>query len=307
MRISQSILAQIPLALARTGAVIRHNRVPLLRIVYAGLFSWAAVRRFSLPLDPVLDTDVIAYLGPALSYLNGGSFTHVNGLNFLYPGALLLILKTVHDLRAIVIVQHLLGLAAGVIFLRAWNRLHDLCPLRLGRSVHEAIGLVGAAILLLSNRPIFLELRLRSDAVCIFFQLLTLWLTLEFFHSQLVLCEARKALAYGCAAVASAWLLASLKPSFFLFALLTVAIVIWMSLSAIRLAQEVGFWGERRGDYSGDHVARAVPSADRWREQEISACDVIRGACQADSNPNAERSAERRDGELFAGLVAEGM
>ena len=149
------------------------NRVRLLWIIYTGLFSWAAVRRFSLPLDPVLDTDVIGYLGPALSYFNGGSFTHVNGFGFLYPGALLLILKTVHDLRAIVIVQHLLGLAAGVIFLRAWNRLHDLCPFRGGRGVHETLGVVGAAILLLSNRPIFLELRLRSDAVCIFFQLLT--------------------------------------------------------------------------------------------------------------------------------------
>ena len=35
---------------------------------------------------------------------------------------------------------------------------------------------------------------------------------------------------YGCAAVASAWLLASLKPSFLLFALLTIAIVGWLAL-----------------------------------------------------------------------------
>ncbi len=227
---AESIIGPIFLALARAGAVLRRHPVSVWRLIYfgcaGGIFVWAAISRFSLPLDPIVDLDVSGYLGPALSKLNGGPFTHVGGLNFLYPGAQFITLGVARDFRAIVVVQHLLGLGAGVFFLLAWNRLHDLCPTRrIGPTLHRAIGLLGAAILLLSARPIFLELRLRSDAVCPFFQLLTLWLTLKFFHRHFVLREGAMVVAYGCAAVASAWLLASLKPSFLLFALLTTGIV----------------------------------------------------------------------------------
>lgn len=214
----------------RVGPILQRNRATVWRLVYCGIagwiFVWATVSRFALPLDPLADPDVAGYLGPALSKLNGGSFTHVGGLNFLYPGALFFVLGAARDFRAIVVVQHLLGLSAGGFFLLAWNRLHYLSPTRrMGHTPHQAIGLLGAAILLLSDQPVLLELGLRSDAVCLFFQLLTLWLTLEFFHRRLILREGRRAATYGCAAITSAWLLASLKPSFLLFALLTIGIV----------------------------------------------------------------------------------
>ncbi|MBA3833037.1 MAG: hypothetical protein H0X34_14305 [Chthoniobacterales bacterium] len=227
---SDSTPGRISSSLMRAGAVLHRNRVTVGRLIYCGIagwiFVWATITRFALPLDPLADPDVAGYLGPALSKLNGGPFTHVGGLNFLYPGALFLILGAVRDFRAIVVVQHLLGLSAGGFFLMAWNRLHSLSPTRrIGRIPHQAIGLLGAAILLLSNQPVLLELGLRSDAVCLFFQSLTLWLTLEFFHSRLILREGSRAVTYGCAAVASAWLLTSLKPSFLLFAILTIGIV----------------------------------------------------------------------------------
>ena len=79
----------------------------------ATLFGGALMRRFALPLVPILDADSPNYLWPALLKLNGDGFIHNAGLNFIYPGFLLLLLRGFSDFRAIVIVQHLLGLAGG--------------------------------------------------------------------------------------------------------------------------------------------------------------------------------------------------
>ena len=234
MRAAGSFLRRVSRPFVRGWATIHRDPATVWKAAYCGAVVYLVVRaigsRFGLPLEPLVDLDVAGYLSPALSKLNGGPFIHVSGLNFLYPGALLFILGAARDFRAIVIVQHFLGLLGGALFLLAWNRLADLCSTpRLHRAAHQAIGLFGVAIFLLSNRSVFLELRVRSDAVCLFFQMATLWLTLEFFHSRLVLDKARRSVAFGCAAVGCAWLLASLKPSFLLFALLTIAIVGWLT------------------------------------------------------------------------------
>ena len=114
---SESLLRRISLAVEGLLAVLYRNRVAVWRTVYCGLagylFVSATISRFGVPLDPLADPDVAAYLSPALSKLNGSLFTHVNGVNFLYPGAMFLILGAVRDFRAIAIVQHLLGLIAG--------------------------------------------------------------------------------------------------------------------------------------------------------------------------------------------------
>jgi len=126
--------------------------------------------RFSLPQNPLEDGDP-GYLWPALMKLSGGTFTHIQGLNFLYPGMVYLILRICADFRAISVVQHILGLTAGALFLASWNRLGDFFPkARLNRIAHEAIGLWGAAIYLLSNTPILFEMLIRSDAICMFFR-----------------------------------------------------------------------------------------------------------------------------------------
>jgi hypothetical protein len=55
---------------------------------------------------------------PALRKLTGAEFGHTQGRNFLYPGFLYLILRFFDDFRAIAIVQHLLGVAAGAVLLK---------------------------------------------------------------------------------------------------------------------------------------------------------------------------------------------
>ncbi len=217
-------------------AFVQANQTALWKISYfviaVFLFSVAAQKRFSWPQVPLADNDP-GYLWPALIKLNGGVFLHIQGLNFLYPGLVYLVLRTCGDFRAISVIQHFLGLVAGALFLATWSRLADFFPKpRLNRIAHEAIGLWGAAIYLLSNTPILLEMRIRSDALCMFFEALVFWLIIQFFYYRVVLPDAPKAIIYAAAGVISAFLLASLKPSFTLMACFAVAPVIWLTLNA---------------------------------------------------------------------------
>src|ERR1700680_2952459 len=153
----------------------------LWKIAYFGvaafLFVSAAKNRFSLPQDPLADPDLGYYLWPALNKLGGGAFQQLNAVNFLYPGFVYVVLSMFGDFRAIAALQHILGLAAGGLFLASWNRLADFFQKpQLNRRLHQAIGLFGAAIYLLSNNPIVFESQIRADAVCMFFQALTFWL-----------------------------------------------------------------------------------------------------------------------------------
>jgi hypothetical protein len=215
---------------------VRANRGALRKTAYFSiatlLFGLAAWKRFSLPQDPLADTD-FGYLWPALMKLSGGTFAHVQGLNFLYPGMVYLILRIFADFRAISVIQHFLGLIAAGLFLATWSRLADFFPKpHLNRVAHEAIGLLGAAVYLLSNAPLWFEMRIRSDAVCMFFEILIFWLIIQFFYYRVMSPNARKAVIYGSVVAVNAFLLASLKPSFTLMALFAVAPVIWLILSA---------------------------------------------------------------------------
>ena len=228
-------------------AFVRANQGDLCRIGYfvvaAFLFVFATWKRFSLPQDPLAEGDH-GYLWPALMKLSGGAFAHIQGLNFLYPGMIYLILRTCADFRAISVIQHLLGLIAGGLFLATWSRLADFFPKsRLNRVAHEAMGLFGASMYLLSNGPIFFEMQIRPDAVCMFFEILIFWLIVQFFYYRAISSNARKMVVYGIAVAINAFLLASLKPSFTLMALLAVAPVIWLILNATgNLAGKVVFF-----------------------------------------------------------------
>jgi hypothetical protein len=197
------------------------------------LFIIGAYARFSLPLEPVADADLPGYLWPALSKLHGHAFVHLNGLNFIYPGILLAILRACADFRAISVVQHLLGLAAGGLLLMSWNRLADFLPRSpISRPFHFALGLIGTAAYLLANTPILLELRIRVDAICMFLAALSTWLTLQFIYYRAISPRQEKATIYGVAAIGAAFLTASMKPSFTLFALFLVLPVLWLNVAS---------------------------------------------------------------------------
>ena len=208
------------------------------------IFLVAAWHRFSLPQYPVADTD-FGYLWPALSKLTGNPFQFVNAVNFLYPGFVYVVLRMFGDFRAIAALQHILGLAAGGLFLASWNRLADFFQKpQLNRRLHQAIGLFGAAIYLLSNNPIVFESQIRADAVCMFFQALTFWLAIQFFYYRAISKNALRTSIYAIATGIDCLLLASLKPSFALASMFVLAAVALLTMSLPRiLVAKLAFLG----------------------------------------------------------------
>ena len=229
--------ATLPAAVRSTIAAGKARRDAIWKIVYlaaaATLLFMGLERRFALPLVPLLDLDSPNYLWPGLLKLNGEGFVHNAGLNFLYPGLLFLLLRLFSDFRSIVIFQHLLGAAGGVFFLLAWNRLGALdSASRRQTFVHSVIGLIGAGVCLLSPIPIMFELSIRPEALCLFSQMLAFWLVVQVVVHRRASKRPVRIVGYGIAGVASALLLYSLKPSYAIAALLTIAFLVWLVLRA---------------------------------------------------------------------------
>lgn len=133
------------------------------------LVAIAAFLRFALDSTPFCDPDTWGYLHPALSSMSGGRFVHTSSRSFPYPGFLLLILRVGGDARLVTVVQHVLGLSAGLLMLRAWLMLRPALPDRPWiHVVHPLAGLLLLAAVLLSNDGIVFEHSLRPEAVSAF-------------------------------------------------------------------------------------------------------------------------------------------
>ena len=187
------------------------------------VFTWATWLRFRQPLDPIADPDTWGYLSPALRKLTGAEFGHTYGRNFVYPGFVFLSLRAFGDFRAITLLQHLLGLAAGGFLLLTWRRARVfLAKPRLGNRIYDAFGLIAAAIFLFAGETIRLEMQLRPESVCAFLLSLNVWVAIQFAVASYIDNRRTAATAYGAALVFGSVLLASVKPSFALVAIVTV-------------------------------------------------------------------------------------
>ena len=181
----------------------------------AVIFAWAAWTRFTLPLDPIADPDTWGYLAPALRKLVGAEFGHTDGRNFVYPAFVFSILRLFGDFRAIVIIQHLLGLMAGALFLITWRRARIFVPdSRLSQAAHNGLGLVAATIFLLAGESIRFEMQLRPEGVSAFLAGLNLYLAVQFASCAFVEKRRWPAVGAGIGIAFSSILLASAKPSF---------------------------------------------------------------------------------------------
>ena len=187
------------------------------------LFAWAAWKRFVLPLDPIADPDTWGYLSPALRELTDGEFGHTQGRNFIYPGFVYLLLRVFGDFRAITVAQHFLGLLAGVILLLTWQRVRVFVthPL-VARGAYYALGLFAAAAFLLAGEPILFENQLRPEGVSAFSFSINLYFVIQFNACCFIERRRVATVVYGIAAVFTSILLASVKPSFALAAIVAL-------------------------------------------------------------------------------------
>ena len=198
------------------------RRHQILTLIYwmtvAGVFFFAAWRRFSLPLDPIADPDTWGYLSPAVHQLTGIGFVH-EGRNFLYPEFLWILLRAFGDFRAITIAQHLLALAGGGLFLATWRRSRlFLRDSRLIEPGHDLLGLIATGVFLAAGEPIRAEMQLRPEAICAFLLSLNLYFAIGFISRTFVL-KQKPAVGFGIGTALSAILLFSVKPSFGFMAL----------------------------------------------------------------------------------------
>jgi len=205
----------------------------------AFIFAWAVWQRFKLPLNPIADPDTWGYLSPALRKLTGAEFGHSQSRNFLYPGFLYLVLRCFGDFRAIGVVQHLLGLAAGGLFVLTWRRVRTFVSDSLvNPSLHDAFGLAGAAIYLLASDTIRTETQLRPEGVCAFLISINLYFAVQFISCSFLEHRRTGAIVCGSATVLTSLLLASAKPSFWF-----AAIVVMVPVTAFFFRQN--WWRQK--------------------------------------------------------------
>ena len=135
------------------------------------------------------------------------------------------------DFRAITIAQNLLGLSAGAVFLLTWRRIRDfiLRP-ELPYPIYRWLGLSAIAVYLFSGGALLFERDIRPEGVCGFVISINLYVVIQFTACCFLERRQTATVAYGIAAVLNSILLASVKPSFRLtaiVALLPIAIFLF--------------------------------------------------------------------------------
>jgi hypothetical protein len=171
--------------------------------------------RLQWPLWPLSDPDTWGYLHPALTKLSGHGFQHTYGRNFVYPGWVYLWLRVCGDFRAICVAQHGMGLATGIVLWLSWQRWRTWFPRpRLPDWVATPVGLGLVAFYVSSTTVIFLEQRIRPEAVFPFLAILAIYLTLGFLQAWFRTGGTLAAALLAGGIVFDALLCYQLKPSF---------------------------------------------------------------------------------------------
>lgn len=179
-------------------------------------------------MEPLLDRDAWGFLSPALAKIAGDPFVQSEGRAFLYPGFIYAIISAFRSLSAITVVQHVLGLATGLMLLSNWSAarrllLRPFIPLAL----HDIAGLALLAIFLLGAQPIPSEHYLRPESISPFFAMLEYGCIIRFLIAKHIDARPRRALYHGAAALFVAFILPMLKPSYTLTSILTTLPVWW--------------------------------------------------------------------------------
>jgi hypothetical protein len=187
----------------------------------AVIFAWAAWLRFHLPLDPIV---VPNYVTPALKKLAGGEFGQIHlERTIIYPGIVYLLVRIFGDFRAITITQNLLGLSAGVVFLLTWRRIRDFIPRpELPYPIYRWLGLLAVAVYLFSGGPLLFERDIRPEGISGFLISINLYVVIQFTACCFLERRQTATVVYGIAVVFSSILLASVKPSFRLTAIVAL-------------------------------------------------------------------------------------
>ncbi len=140
-------------------------------------------QRLQLPWVPLADPDTWGYLNPALQHLAGLGLVQTDCRGLAYPLFLLGVLGASQSFTAIAIVQHLLGLLSGVVWLLCFRLWLGWWPTSHARSpLVWWIAALGLGLYLGNPATLALETQLRPEAIFPLFGLgqvaATLWYAL---------------------------------------------------------------------------------------------------------------------------------
>ncbi len=111
-------------------------------LAMAGVALFERFRR--LPTLPFADPDAWGYIRPAVLLFTQGEYVHTGSREFVYPLFVHGLLRISDSWAAVPAVQHVLGVAGGLVLLAAWMRL----PLPAGapRALRAARGVLGLGL-----------------------------------------------------------------------------------------------------------------------------------------------------------------
>jgi hypothetical protein len=199
-------------------------------LLFGVVLAYGAWLRFRLPQVPLFDYDVLGYLIPGIDKLLGRGFTHVLR-NYFYPGFLYAVLRSFADFRAISVVQHLLGLLAGIMLFLSWR----LLPRFIDRSrtvgpAYRFAGVLLSAIYLTAEEPIHFEMSVRPEGIVSFLVITNIYLALLCCEKVFERDRQHILPAIGIAVVVSCTATILAKPSLFLgvvASVVPVAATLW--------------------------------------------------------------------------------
>lgn len=179
----------------------------------AAVFWQAGMLRAGTPRIPVSDPDTWGYLFPALSWIDGQGFVQLHGRDWLYPAFLAFCLK-LGGFPAIVALQQVLGLAAGVFFVlaaRSWTRL-----LPVQRVIRAGFPLCVSGFLwiyLCNPQTVLFETQIRPEAVINGAVFLQLFCVLQYTRARWGGAPPSASVLWGALAIFFAYAAYLLKPS----------------------------------------------------------------------------------------------
>lgn len=139
--------------------------------------------RFELYNIPFSGVDTIGYLGVALQYFEHDFFGQIADRSYPYPLFLTFILSLSHSVTIVPIIQHILGLLAGALFLKVWLDLNFLF-LKLKGNLHRfywMMGILGLCAILCSNWSVMIEHHTHPEALTTFLIVVLIFIYLKFY------------------------------------------------------------------------------------------------------------------------------
>jgi len=182
--------------------------------ILLGLLLYGAFLRYDAGALALADSDSWGWLGAALHALGGDGLRETFEREWLYGAFVSACLWLTGSFSGLVVVQHLLGLAAALLMWVTWRFWSSSFPRRLLLDVISPVfGLFAVFVFLQNPSIIVLEMSIRPEAILTFCGISQLLCVSAYCHFRWRENRPGRATAFGALAVVLAYVLFVLKPN----------------------------------------------------------------------------------------------